>query len=63
MSTTIIGNKAVYFIDSINSNGDMRISMTGHKEYIDCDWIVGNYDYMSSIKRIESGDPMHFERR
>lgn len=63
MERTIIGNKAIYFIESINNIGDYRITMTGHKEYKDASWMVGDFDYMASIDRIESGKPMLLEKR
>lgn len=55
----IEGKKAKYTVEPINNIGDYRITIEGHEIYEDGQtWMVGNFDYKSSINRIESGKKM-----
>lgn len=63
MKKIITGKRATYIVEEINNIGDYRITMTGHDVYKDHSWMVGNFDYMSSINRIENDKRMLLERR
>ena len=63
MKKIIKGKEATYTIEEINNIGDYRISIEEHPIYKDQSWMVGNFDYMSSINRIESGKMMLLEKR
>ena len=55
----IEGKKAKYIVEAINEIGDYRITIKGHESYEDGQtWMVGNFDYKSSIARIENGKKM-----
>ena len=58
MKKVIKGKKATYTVSEINDIGDYRISISGHEKFDDQTWTVGNFNYMDSINRIESGKPM-----
>lgn len=59
----IYGKKATYIVEEVNDIGDYTISIKGHKMYKDQSWMVGNFDYMSSINRIEEDKKMFLEIR
>lgn len=63
MAKTIYGKKATYEIREVNNLGDYEITMTGHEMYKDQSWLVGDFDYMSSIERIENDKKMLLEIR
>lgn len=63
MKKEINGKKAKYMVEDINEIGDYRITMTGHAEYADQSWMVGDFDYMSSINRIENNEFMLLKRK
>ena len=63
MEKIINGKKANYTVEDINDIGDYRITMTGHEKYKDQSWMVGNFDYMSSINRIENDEFMLLDKR
>ena len=57
------GTRANYIVEDINDIGDYRISISGHEVYKDQSWMVGNFDYMSSINRIENDEFMLLDKR
>lgn len=60
----IIGEKATYIVEEINNIGDYRITIYGHDTYKDGQsWMVGNFEYMESINRVEAGKKMLLEER
>lgn len=63
MRKEIKGTKANYIVEGINDIGDYRITMTGHERYKDQSWMVGNFDYMTSINRIENDEFMLLDKR
>ena len=63
MKKEIKGTRANYIVEDINDIGDYRISISGHEVYKDQSWMVGNFDYMSSINRIENDEFMLLNKR
>lgn len=63
MKKVITGNKATYIVEDINDIGDYRITIVGHDTYKDQSWMVGNFNYMGAIDRIENAKLMLLERR
>ena len=63
MRKEIKGTKANYIVEDINDIGDYRISISGHEIYKDQSWMVGNFDYMSSINRIENDESTLLDKR
>lgn len=63
MKKVITGKRATYIVEDINNIGDYRISMSGHEVYKDQMWMVGNFNYMGAIDRIEHDKLMLLERR
>ena len=63
MKKEIKGTRANYIVEDINDIGDYRILISGHEIYKDQSWMVGNFDYMSSINRIENDEFMLLDKR
>ena len=63
MKKEIKGTRANYIVEDINDIGDYRISISGHEVYKDQSWMVGNFDCMSSINRIENDEFMLLDKR
>ena len=63
MKKEIKGTRANYIVEDINDIGDYGISISGHEVYKDQSWMVGNFDYMSSINRIENDEFMLLDKR
>ena len=63
MKKEIKGTRANYIVEDINDIGDYRISISGHEVYKHQSWMVGNFDYMSSINRIENDEFMLLDKR
>ena len=63
MKKEIKGTRANYIVEDINDIGDYRISISGHEVYKEKSQMVGNFDYMSSINRIENDEFMLLDKR
>lgn len=55
----IEGKKATYKVEEVNNIGDYVIEINGHELYEDGQsWLVSNFDYTSSIDRVENDKKM-----